>query len=90
MLISGLIVFVLGFIGIIINYKSLIHLVLCLELILIGITQVLLYTSYHFNDIDGTLLSIYLITIAGCESAIALALIIKIYQIRGLCSFNLN
>jgi len=83
MLQVGLMVFLIGIIGFIVNPKSLIQLILSLELIILGGSQVALDGSLILNDIDGQLYTIYIISIAGAESAIALAIVVTFYRLRG-------
>jgi len=54
-----------------------------LELIILGGSQVALDGSLILNDIDGQLYTIYIISIAGAESAIALAIVVTFYRLRG-------
>lgn len=77
----GLIVFLIGIIGLLINEKSLIHIILSLELLLLGVTITILNNNIFI--IQGQLLTIYLITLAGAESAIALSLLVRYYKLRG-------
>lgn len=80
---SGSLVFLIGLTGFIINPKSLIQLILSIELLIIGASQISLESSYLINDLDGQLYTIYIITLAGAESAIALAIIVGFYRLRG-------
>ena len=57
---------------------------LCIELMLLGITLVMALLSYRFDDIFGQLGVIYIVSLAGAESAIGLGLIVSYYRVRGL------
>ena len=62
-----------------------IHLILSLELLLLGVAIMLLSLN-NFNNLDNQLMTIYLITLAGSESAIGLSLLVRYYKIRGSIS----
>jgi len=83
MLSIGIFTFLLGLIGLIVNTKSLIHIILSLELLILGASIVCLNAAYLLYDFDGELIVLYIITIAGAESAIALALVTTMYRLRG-------
>lgn len=85
MFLTSLIVYLVGILGLIINHKSLIHLILSLELLLLGVAIMLLSLN-NFNNLDNQLITIYLITLAGSESAIGLSLLVRYYKIRGSIS----
>lgn len=85
MFLTSLIVYLVGMLGLIINHKSLIHLILSLELLLLGVAIMLLSLN-NFNNLDNQLMTIYLITLAGSESAIGLSLLVRYYKIRGSIS----
>lgn len=85
MFLTSLIVYLVGILGLIINHKSLIHLILSLELLLLGVAIMLLSLN-NFNNLDNQLMTIYLITLAGSESAIGLSLLVRYYKIRGSIS----
>nr|YP_009659066.1 NADH dehydrogenase subunit 4L [Chytriomyces confervae]QCQ69064.1 NADH dehydrogenase subunit 4L [Chytriomyces confervae] len=63
--------------------KDLITLVIALELILLSVGILLVSLSFHLDDLVGSTLTLYLLPLAGCESAIALALLVAYYPIRG-------
>lgn len=86
MVLLGLTLFLLGLVGFLINPKSLIQLILSLELLILGASQVALGGTLILNDLDGELFTIYLVSIAGAESAIALAMIVTYYRLRGSIS----
>jgi NADH:ubiquinone oxidoreductase subunit K len=63
--------------------RDLITLVIALELILLSIGILLVSLSFHLDDLVGSTLTLYLLPLAGAESAIALALLVAYYPIRG-------
>jgi NADH-ubiquinone oxidoreductase chain 4L len=79
----ALLLFVIGIIGFVLNTKNIILLIISIEVMLLGISLYILLTSYTYDDIIGQLYGLYIIIIAGVESAIGLSLIIAFYKLRG-------
>ena len=50
---------------------------------LLAITFLILISSLNFDDIIGQVYAIYIISIAGAESAIGLAILVSYYRLRG-------
>lgn len=59
-----------------------------IEIMLLAVTLLVLLSSYSFDDIQGQTYSIYIIAIAGAESAIGLGILVAYYRLRG--SINLH
>lgn len=75
--------FLIGFVGLLITRANLINLLMCLELMLAGLSFSFLTSSYLFNDIAGEIFSIFILTIAAAESAIALAMLVVYFKLSG-------
>ena len=54
-----------------------------LEIMLLSITILILMCSLNFDDIMGQSYAIYIISIAGAESAIGLGILVAFYRLRG-------
>jgi NADH-ubiquinone oxidoreductase chain 4L len=65
------------------NRKNIILMLISIELMLLAITVLILCSSVIYDDITGQLYSIYIITIAGAESAIGLGILVAYYRVRG-------
>jgi len=78
----ALILFSLGAIGFIFNRNNLILMIISIEIILLSVSVIALLFSWEFNDILGEVFSLYIIAVAGAESAIGLAIIIAYFKIR--------
>jgi len=78
-----LIIFVIGILGFIFNRKNIILMLISLEVMLLAITFLILINSFNIDDIIGQTYGIYIIVIAGAESAIGLAIIVAFYRLRG-------
>ena len=78
----ALILFGLGTIGFIFNRNNLILMIISIEIILLAVSVMTLFFSWEFNDILGEVFGLYIIAVAGGESAIGLAIMISYFQLR--------
>jgi NADH:ubiquinone oxidoreductase subunit K len=78
----ALILFVIGTLGFIFNRKNLILMIISIEIILLAVSLLTLLYSWQFNDILAEVFSLYIIAVAGAESAIGLAIIIAYFKLR--------
>jgi len=79
----SLILFLIGTLGFVLNKKNIILMLISIEIMLLSITFLILVSSLSFDDILGQTFSIYIIAIAGAESAIGLGLLVAFYRLRG-------
>lgn len=59
-----------------------------IEIMLLSVTFLILVSSLNFDDILGQVYAIYIIAIAGAESAIGLAILVAFYRLRGSVSIE--
>ena len=78
-----LILFLTGILGFVLNKKNIILMIICIEIMLLSITFLILINSLSFDDIIGQTFAIYIIAIAGAESAIGLGILVAFYRLRG-------
>lgn len=79
----SLILFLIGTLGFVLNKKNIILMLISIEIMLLSITFLILLSSLNYDDILGQIFSIYIIAIAGAESAIGLGLLVAFYRLRG-------
>jgi NADH-ubiquinone oxidoreductase chain 4L len=79
----SLILFLIGILGYIFNRKNIILMLISIEIMLLAITFLILVSSLGFDDILGQTFAIYIISIAGAESAIGLGILVAFYRLRG-------
>lgn len=84
----SLVLFLIGILGFIMNRKNIILMIISIEIMLLAVTLLVLVSSYNFDDIIGQTYSIYIITIAGAESAIGLGILVAYYRLRGNISLR--
>jgi NADH-ubiquinone oxidoreductase chain 4L len=61
-----------------------------IELMLLSITLILLISSIAYNDNFGQLAALFIIALAGAESAIGLSILIVYYRLNGVISLTNN
>ena len=79
----SLILFLRGILGFVLNRKNIILMLISIEIMLLAITLIMVLSSFKFDDIIGQNFSIYIIAIAGAESAIGLGILVAFYRLRG-------
>lgn len=62
--------------------------IISLELILLALGLLFLHFSFIIDDLIGANLALFILPLAGAESALALALLVAYYPLRG--SLNIN
>ena len=87
-LVTNTLLFFSGLIGIISNRKSILIVLMCVELILLSVNLNFILFSVYLDDFYGQIFSLFVLTIAAAESAIGLAILILYYRIRGDISIN--
>lgn len=80
-LIVGALLFGLGLIGFV-SRRNMIVMFLCAEMMLQGISVSLVAWGRFYNDFGGQMLVVFIITVAACEAAIGLALILTLFYRR--------
>lgn len=79
----AMIIFIIGVLGIFLNRKNIIIMLMSIELILLAINFNFIIFSVSLNDIVGQIYSLFILTVAAAESAIGLAILVAYYRIRG-------
>ena len=77
------ILFTLGVLGIFINRKNVIVILMSIELILLAVNINLVAFSTAMNDVVGQVFALFVLTVAAAEAAIGLAILVVFYRNRG-------
>jgi NADH-quinone oxidoreductase subunit K len=77
------ILFTLGVLGIFLNRKNVIVILMSIELILLAVNINLVAFSTHLGDIVGQVFALFVLTVAAAEAAIGLAILVVFYRNRG-------
>ena len=80
--------FFIGILGFVFNRKNIILMLVSIEIMLLSVTFLILISSLSFDDILGQTFAVYILTIAGVESAIGLGILIAYYRLRGSISIQ--
>ena len=78
-----LVLFLIGVLGFVFNRKNIILMLISIEIMLLAITFLILISSLNMDDILGQTYAIYIIVVAGAESAIGLGILVAFYRLRG-------
>jgi NADH-quinone oxidoreductase subunit K len=80
------ILFLLGVLGIVVNRKNIIILLMSIELMLLSINFLLLTVSSFIDDLNGQVFALYILVVAAAESAIGLSILVAYYRVNGSIS----
>jgi NADH-quinone oxidoreductase subunit K len=79
----GAIIFTIGIVGIFLNRKNIIVILMSIELILLAVNINLVSFSVFFNDLIGQIFTLFILTVAAAESAIGLSILVIYSRIKG-------
>lgn len=79
----GIILFILGVLGIVLNRSNLIIMLMSIELMLLAISFLFLINSVVKDNLVGQIFTILILTVAAAEAAIGLAILVAYYRVRG-------
>jgi NADH-quinone oxidoreductase subunit K len=75
--------FTLGILGIFLNRKNVIVILMSVELMLLAVNLNLVAFSAYLGNITGQVFALFILTVAAAEAAIGLAIIVVYYRNRG-------
>jgi len=87
-LVLGAILFAIAVIGIFLNRKNIIILLMAIELMLLAVNLNFVAFSHYLGDISGQIFVFFILTVAAAESAIGLAILVVLF--RNLNSINVD
>ena len=76
-------IFTIGVVGIFLNRKNIIVILMSIELILLAVNINLVSFSIYMNDLVGQIFTLFILTVAAAEAAIGLAIIVIYYRNSG-------
>ena len=87
----GAILFTIGVIGIFLNKKNVIIILMSIELILLSVNLNFIAFSSYLNDISGQVFAMFTLTVAAAEAAIGLAILVSFFRNKASISVeNIN
>jgi len=81
-LVLGALLFAIGVVGIFLNRRNLIILLMAIELMLLAVNMNFIAFSHHLRDLDGQVFVFFILTVAAAESAIGLAILVVLFRNR--------
>lgn len=87
-LILGALLFSISIVGIFLNRKNLIVLLMAIELMLLAVNTNFIAFSHYMNDVSGQIFVFFILTVAAAEAAIGLAILIVLF--RNLRTINVD
>lgn len=80
--------FLLGLGGIMLNRRNIIIILMSIELILLAVNINLILASIFLDDLLGQVFALFVLTVAGAESAVGLAILVVYFRVRGSISID--
>lgn len=77
------ILFAIGVLGIFVNRKNIIVILMSVELILLSVNVNLVAFSAYLHDLTGQVFALFVLTVAAGEAAIGLAILVVYFRNRG-------
>ncbi len=87
-LILGAVLFAISIVGIFLNRKNVIILLMAIELMLLAVNMNFIAFSHYLGDIAGQVFVFFILTVAAAESAIGLAILVVLF--RNLQTINVD
>ena len=81
-------IFTIGVVGIFLNRKNIIVILMSIELILLAVNINLVSFSIYMNDLVGQIFTLFILTVAAAEAAIGLAIIVITIEILEQLEFK--
>jgi len=82
-LIVAAILFTIGVLGIFLNRKNVIIILMSIELILLAVNINFVALSTHMGDLSGQVFALFILTVAAAEAAVGLAILVVYFRNRG-------
>ncbi len=79
-LIVGAALFAIGVVGVVLNRKNMIVLLMSVELMLLAVNMNFITFAHHFGDVAGQVFIFFILTVAAAESAIGLAILVVLFR----------
>jgi NADH-quinone oxidoreductase subunit K len=87
-IILAIILFSIGFVGVIINTHNLIIMLLSVEIMLLASNLLLTTFSFFTSNIKGQVAAMFFLAISAAEMAIALSIVMLYFKRKGTISIN--
>jgi NADH-quinone oxidoreductase subunit K len=82
-LVLAALLFLMGVVGIFLNRKNVIIILMSIELMLLAVNINFVAFSAYLNDLAGQVVALFVLTVAAAEAAIGLAILVIYFRNRG-------
>jgi NADH-quinone oxidoreductase subunit K len=82
-LVVAAILFTIGVLGIFVNRKNVIVILMSIELILLAVNINLVAFSVFLHQVAGQVFALFVLTVAAAEAAVGLAILVTFFRWRG-------
>lgn len=82
----AILLFLIGILGIVVNRKNIIIMLMSIELMLLAINFFFILFSTLLDNLIGQIFALYILVVAAAESAIGLSILVAYYRVRGTIS----
>ena len=82
----AILLFLIGILGIVVNRKNIIIMLMSIELMLLAVNFLFIIYSCILDNIIGQIFALYVLVVAAAESAIGLSILVSYYRVRGTIS----
>jgi NADH-quinone oxidoreductase subunit K len=79
-LVLGAILFAISVVGIFLNRRNVIILLMAIELMLLAVNMNFIAFSHYLDDVAGQIFVFFILTVAAAESAIGLAILVVLFR----------
>ena len=76
-------ILLVSLIGIFVNRKNVLLIIICVELALLAINFSFLISSFYLDDSLGQIFAFFVLSVAAAESSIGLAILVAYYRVHG-------
>tara|TARA_B100001027_G_C16079590_1_gene246661 strand:+ start:23 stop:325 length:303 start_codon:yes stop_codon:yes gene_type:complete len=87
-LVLSSIIFSIGLLGIFINRKNMITILMSIELMLLGVNINFVGFSSYLNDLSGQIFAMFVLVVAAAEAAVGLAILTVFFKNKGTISVD--
>ena len=87
-LIVNTILFLIGSLGLVLNRKNILIILMSVELMLLAVNMNFVIFSVYLDDLLGQMFALFILTVAAAESAIGLAILVVYYRVRGIIALE--
>jgi NADH-quinone oxidoreductase subunit K len=81
-LILAALLFSVSLLGLVINRKNILVLLMCVELLLLAVNLNFIAFSHYYEDLAGQIFVFFILAVAAVEAAIGLAILIVLFRTR--------